>query len=247
MQQQQQQLVRDPYKADEGQFAQFARGLAAVLNQWTALHLVAQYCDKQALLNVHNDLLNWFQRNGEVYADELEDYFEDFFNSARSVLIEDGSIEEVSGVLHEMYCHCCNNDFSRVEQFVQSEVVFRQTNPVAMSVNAGGGGGVDGDEEEITIGYGQYATLEEAAAAAAASGEDGLYPTTTTTALNEEEEGQEGGASPAVAGQEDAVLSASPLQQQQQQQAPAPKPKPQQQRKKKNAYVRSNDGWNTVQ
>lgn len=132
-----QMLMRDPYRATPEQLSAFLRGLRAVINQWTALHLVCLHCDSNALTNLHRDLVEWITEDGEVYADDLEVYFEEFFQSTRSVQIEDDSMKEVSVVLHNMYCRCCQNDFSMVEQFVQSEELYRRQNPVAMSVGAG--------------------------------------------------------------------------------------------------------------
>lgn len=168
-----------PCRATEPQFQQFARGLAAVMNQWTALHLVAQYCDASAFQNLYQDLIDWHVRDGEVYSDELELFFEDFFGTARSVVIEDDSMKEVGDVLHDMYCRCCKDDFTRVEHFVNTEVIFRRENPVAMSVN-GTGDGNDFDEDIGGLTFGE-------AEAAAANGEDGLYHG------NEDGEGEDDG------------------------------------------------------
>ncbi|KAH9593027.1 hypothetical protein LSM04_005205 [Trypanosoma melophagium] len=136
------QLVREPYRATEAQFQQFVRGMEAVLNQWTALHLVSQHCDAFALHSMFKELVSWFQTDGEVYSDDLEIFFEGFFAEARSVIIEDDSMKEVGDVLHEMYCRCCQNDFTQVEQFVASLEIYRRVNPVCLSVNG------DGDEEQ---------------------------------------------------------------------------------------------------
>ncbi|CCW71083.1 unnamed protein product [Phytomonas sp. Hart1] len=130
-------LVQPPYRANEVQFQRFTVGLTAVLNQWTALHLVVQHCNRNALSSLQEDLISWHLENGEVYSDEMEDFFEEFFSTAHEVLIEDDSLKEVSDVLHEMYCRCCQNDFSIVEKFVQFEATYRQLDPVGQCVNAG--------------------------------------------------------------------------------------------------------------
>ncbi|ORC91700.1 uncharacterized protein TM35_000052960 [Trypanosoma theileri] len=143
------QFVREPYRATEVQFQQFVRGMEAVLNQWTALHLVSQHCDAFALQSMFQELVSWFQTDGEVYSDDLELFFENFFAEARSVIIEDDSMKEVGDVLHEMYCRCCQNDFTQVEQFVASLEVYRRVNPVRLSVN--GDTGEEGqDDVEIS-------------------------------------------------------------------------------------------------
>ncbi|RNF08213.1 pre-rRNA-processing protein TSR2 [Trypanosoma conorhini] len=152
------QLVRAPYRATEAQFHAFVRGLDAVLNQWTALHLVAQHCDGLALQSMYQELIAWFQSEGELYSDDLEIFFEDFFTEARSVVIEDDSMKEVGDVLHEMYCRCCQNDFGLVEQYLASWEVYRQVNPVRLSVDAGGH---DDDDENGADGAALGAEAQE--------------------------------------------------------------------------------------
>lgn len=124
-------------RATEEQFQVFTRGVQAVLQQWTALQLVALHCDARAPAVLFEDLCAWHQRDGEVFVDDMEVYFEDFFDNVREVRIEDDSMKEVATVLHTMYCRCCTNDASVVDHYTQSLAVYAQTNPVAMSVNAG--------------------------------------------------------------------------------------------------------------
>lgn len=127
--------VPQSVRANDEQFAQFTRGLAAVLNQWTALQLVVQHCDPNALNYLYQTLVQWFQQSGEVFSDELEDYLEEFFEASRSVAIEDESIKEVSDVLHGLYFRCCQNDFSPVQHYVESEAVYKQVNPLSQCIN----------------------------------------------------------------------------------------------------------------
>ncbi|KAG8345589.1 hypothetical protein ERJ75_000192800 [Trypanosoma vivax] len=139
------QLIRQPYRATAEQFQRFVTGLDAVLNQWTALHLVAQHCDLLAISSMYRELVSWFEVDGEVYADDLEIFFENFFTEVRSVIVEDDSMKEVGEVLHDMYCRCCQNDFSTVERYVSTLDVYRRLNPVKLSVNVGG------DEESAQL------------------------------------------------------------------------------------------------
>lgn len=145
-------LVRPPYRASAEQFSEFVRGVEAVLNQWTALHLVAHHCDPHSLPNLFHSVTAWFEQVGEVYSDELEDFFTEFFESVRSVIIEDDSMKEISDVLHDMYCRCCQNDYSLVSKYQQSLGVYRQMNPVAMSVNGDGEADEDGNVEYLDEG-----------------------------------------------------------------------------------------------
>jgi len=142
-----QTLVRPPCRATEEQFAPFVTGMRAVLNQWTALLLVGAHCDPNALPSLFDHLVQWFLKDGEVYSDELEIFFEDFFNSARSVLVDDDSMKEVADALHDMYCRCCAGDFSQVELYTQSLENFRRLNPVAHSVNGGDAFADDGADD----------------------------------------------------------------------------------------------------
>ncbi|CBZ28210.1 conserved hypothetical protein [Leishmania mexicana MHOM/GT/2001/U1103] len=135
-------------RANDAQFEQFTRGLGAVLQQWTALQLVAQHCDSRAPAVLHEDLCAWHKRDGEVYVDDMEVYFEEFFDNIRSARIEDDSMHEVGTVVHDMYCRCCLNDFSMVEHYLQTLAIYAQTNPVAMSVNGGTAENLEDDAEE---------------------------------------------------------------------------------------------------
>lgn len=140
------------------QFEQFAQGVRAVFGQWTALNLVTLHCDPRAGQNLLNEVLQWFDRSGEVYSDELELFFEDYFAAARSVVLEDDSMKEVSDVLHEMYCRCCRDDYSVVSHFVSLQPLYQQLNPIAQSMNATND---DDAETEGQLGYGDE--MEEVA------------------------------------------------------------------------------------
>lgn len=214
-------------RANEAQFAQFARGLGAVLQQWTALQLVALHCDNRAPGVLYDDLCAWHQKDGEVYVDDMEVYFDDFFDNVRFVRIEDDSMREVSNVLHNMYCRCCLNDFSLVEQYVQSLAAYQQANPVAMSVNGGTAEDLDDGAEGGDDG--------------AKNGSDG----DEEADIGNEEEGR---GAPAVAVQAPRPQpQPQPQQPQQQQQAKQSQQQNPQRKKRKNASVCSKDGWNIVQ
>ncbi|CAJ1029059.1 hypothetical protein Q4I30_005058 [Leishmania utingensis] len=204
-------------RANDAQFEQFTRGLGAVLQQWTALQLVAQHCDSRAPDVLYEDLCAWHQRDGEVYLDDMEVYFEEFFDNIRFVRIEDDSMQEVGAVLHDMYCRCCLNDFSLVEHYLQTLPIYAQTNPVAMSVNGGTTDDPDNDAEGD----------DEAGSEAGCEEDMGNG--------DEESELMQGPGSQAL----QRPLQAPPRQQQPQQLL--------QRRKRKNASVRSKNGWNIVQ
>ncbi|KAG5501464.1 hypothetical protein JKF63_03293 [Porcisia hertigi] len=204
-------------RANDTQFEQFTRGLGAVLQQWTALQLVSQHCDSRASAVLYNDLCAWHQRDGEVYADDMEVYFEDFFDNIHFVRIEDDSMQEVATVLHDMYCRCCLNDFSTVEHYMQTLTIYAQTNPVAMSVNGGTAEDLDDSEEGGGVGGGDNHEGD----------------------MDNEDADSDSMPAPHQ-------LPQAPCHQQQQQQQQQQQPKPQR-KKRKNASVRSQNGWNIVQ
>jgi pre-rRNA-processing protein TSR2 len=108
-------------RATPEQLAVFFNGVDAVLQQWTALNLVTQHhVDPQAALELRSNLREWFTTEGELYSDELEEFFEDFFNGERFASVEDGSLKEVGDVLHAMYLECCRNDDTSVLRYIAS-------------------------------------------------------------------------------------------------------------------------------
>lgn len=206
-------------RANEEQFQVFSRGVGAVLQQWTALQLVAAHCDARAPTVLYEDLCAWHQRDGEVFVDDMEVYFEDFFDNVREVRIEDDSMKEVATVIHNMYCRCCANDWSVAEYYQQTLPVYKQINPVGMSVNGGTAEDLAEDAEASDEGLKGETEEEEEAE--------------VVKAENEEE----------VQFLPMQQLQQAPPPQQKQQQTKAPK----QQKKRKNASVRDKNGWNIVQ
>ena len=212
-----------PLRATEPQFRQFVRGLDAILQQWTALILVCRNRDETALQCIRDEVLEWFFETGEVYSDELEEYFDDFFSSVRHVSVEDGSTKEVSDAIHDVYCTCCRDDFSLVERYVQMLQGYLQYNNADRSVFQGWW---EGSAAGVPV------------QVSAADDEDG------DEEVEAGEELQEGvGASVQRPGMVDGEV---PVELEGEEEAQAP---PQQQRKSKgkNPFVKSKDGWCTVQ
>jgi pre-rRNA-processing protein TSR2 len=139
-----------PVRCNEEQFKGFVAGIEAVLSQWTALLLVTHHRDGEALKIIRDEIVNWFWEDGEVYSDELEQYFDDFFESVRYVMVEDGSSKEVSDVMHSMYVTCAKNDFSMIHHYQQMLVVFQQANPVQQSV-FGGNWAMDEAGQQVNV------------------------------------------------------------------------------------------------
>lgn len=176
-----------PVRCNEEQFKGFVAGIEAVLQQWTALLLVTHHRDGEALKIIRDEIVNWFLEEGEVYSDELEQYFDDFFESVRYVMVEDGSSKEVSDVMHNMYVRCAHDDYSIIHHYQQMLVVYQQANPVQQSVFGGNwamdesgqqvnceGEGEDddnGDEEQVAGEASGQAEDEEAEPAPLAAAE----------------------------------------------------------------------------
>lgn len=109
----------------------FFRGLDAVLQQWTALNLVMQHTDVAAGPQMRQELMAWYSPDcseAPPFADELEDYFFEFFDTRhRWVSIEDGSEGEVARCLTLMYDQCGQSNYASVDQFLQSLPVYKAT------------------------------------------------------------------------------------------------------------------------
>jgi hypothetical protein len=58
----------------------------------------------------------------KVYPDELEDIFYEYFETEFSTLIEDGSIEEVSKMIVDLYYRMSVGDFSLLTQIFNAKV-----------------------------------------------------------------------------------------------------------------------------
>jgi pre-rRNA-processing protein TSR2 len=134
-------------RATPEQLAVFFRGLDAVLMQWTALNLVAAHSDATSTQELRDELREWFEEDGEVFSDELEENFEDFFVSSRFAAIEDGSPKEVADTLHEMYVRCCRNDDSTVLQFCGSLAAYQASTIAQCQFDGVAEGRPSGDAE----------------------------------------------------------------------------------------------------
>jgi hypothetical protein len=172
-QQQQQSNVNQPFqaqriRANDAQFRLFMRGVDAVLSQWTALQLVCNRKSNNPIKNNNNanngtatvfnqgpanqmreDLREWFADDGEIFSDEMEDYFYDFFERERAACIEDGSLKEVADSIHEMYrVICANNDETLVLRYEHSLMAFQEANTLGLCVNFGASQGNENDDDE---------------------------------------------------------------------------------------------------
>ena len=167
-------------KANEQQYKTFLRGVDAVLQQWTALNLVCQRKNEKNNNSNNNnnafgvpqvnmfqdqqqpaydqgpanlmrqDLREMFSEQGEIFSDELEDYFHEFFESERAAWIQDGSLKEVADSLHEMYRRCCADDESVVARFENSLIAYQASGTIEQCVrfNDPENDDIDDDDED---------------------------------------------------------------------------------------------------
>ena len=99
-----------------GWWGHFTEAVVGVFREWTALRLAASNAlgagDAEKLNEIARGVLEGFSKRC-VYKDELEDYFDDYFQNEFAVVVEDGSIEEVSALLQTLYEECRAGDFRR--------------------------------------------------------------------------------------------------------------------------------------
>lgn len=215
-----------PCRCNAEQFREFVKGVEAVLSQWTALLLVARHLDAGALQTIHDEVLNWFWEDGEVFSDELQNYFEDFFEAVRYVMVEDGSVKEVSDVLHDMFVQCSKGDYTSVEYYVRALPLYQQANPVQQSVFAGSWA-TDAEGNQVNFGANEEESDDD---------EDGDDDGAAAAAEGDEFHVAQAPTHQACANEENEVAS-----------TPQVSTKPKQTSNKKNPYKKGNDGWCTVQ
>lgn len=215
-------------RATEEQFAHFTEGVSAVLQQWTALGLVMSHCDAGAGTSLFQEIIQWFMREGEVYSDELELFFEDFFSQARSVIVEDDSLKEVADIIYEMYCLCGVGDYSKVQLYKSMASVYQQQNILAQCR-------VFNDDDV------RFEVQNEGGV------EGGVIRTTGECISSSPGATDRNGVEECVP---DALLDVEAklpiLQEMRKEEEEVAHPQRQQQKKRKNAFQRSSGGWNTV-
>lgn len=219
-------------RVTEEQFRHFAEGVSAVLQQWTALGLVSSHCDCLAGQTLYQDVIKWFSRDGEVYSDELELFFEDFFAEARSVIVEDDSMKEVADIIYDMYCRCGCGDYSTVELYRSLATSYQQNNILTqcctVNMNAESSGDDDRNEEDEMDENGEGLGKGTGACSSGNGRGDGdglLLASGGGAELNKQ----------ACGGVEC-----------EEEEAPHKQRHPQRNKKRKNAFQKSCDGWSTV-
>ena len=99
-----------------GWWGHFTEAVVGVFREWTALRLAAAGTlgagDAEKVNAMAQRVLEGFAQRC-LYKDELEDFFDDFFQTDFAVVVEDGSIEEVAALLQALYEECRAGDFRR--------------------------------------------------------------------------------------------------------------------------------------
>ena len=132
-------LLGQRARATDVQFAVFVSGMDAVLQQWSALELITQNETSKGgqatsvAYDVREYLFEWFSDLGELYSDEVELWFEDFFAKYTFASIEDGSMKEVADVLCAMYREVCRNDDTSVRKYQGTLPMYQAQSAIARS------------------------------------------------------------------------------------------------------------------
>lgn len=104
----------------------FEEGVAIIFSQWTALVLAVenQWGGSESASKADyliEDILEWFYKKKEHYADELEMELADALLEEFHVEVEDGSPSQVAKQLVELYAACLRNDASVLQQLRQRQ------------------------------------------------------------------------------------------------------------------------------
>ncbi len=155
------QFSNQRVRANDAQLRLFFRGLDAVLQQWTALNLICRYDeqnnkDQTNAFLLRDELRSWFGDEGEIYSDELEEYFFDFFEKAHAAFVEDGSLKEVADAVSQMYRRCCHNDDELVLRFEHTLAQYQAQNTLSQCVNFRSAADDESDDDDGCDEEGDY-------------------------------------------------------------------------------------------
>eukprot|EP00756_Hemistasia_phaeocysticola_P057147 Hpha_TRINITY_DN33779_c0_g1::TRINITY_DN33779_c0_g1_i1::g.25044::m.25044/K14800/TSR2; pre-rRNA-processing protein TSR2 len=142
-------------------FARFQQGVHAVFESWTGLQLLQEQLPaaRRVVNDLERDVSEWFERQGEIFPDELESHFESELSNEANADLEDGSCKEVANVLNLLYRECAVGCFTRVEHLVDQA---RQSGQAAAACVA-----APGSEDALT-----WDMLQDDEGPAAAAGGD---------------------------------------------------------------------------
>ncbi|KAJ9468633.1 pre-rRNA-processing protein TSR2 [Diplonema papillatum] len=105
------------------QTERFNSAVDAIFQSWTGLHLARENtCPAEKGRQAYDEMLAavkaWFDRDGEVYADELSLYMTEAIDDAMSATLEDGSVDEVSRLLNKTFRECAVSNYESVDQLL---------------------------------------------------------------------------------------------------------------------------------
>ena len=108
-------------KLEGEQRAHFDIGVEAVFRGWTSLQLCLENVQNRAKAgkavdDMVEDIKDWFVQEGEIFPDEIEAYLNNEISETMDAGIEDGSVEQVSEFIADMFRECVVNNFTKCEQ-----------------------------------------------------------------------------------------------------------------------------------
>eukprot|EP01060_Flectonema_neradi_P015086 TRINITY_DN21772_c0_g2_i1.p1 TRINITY_DN21772_c0_g2~~TRINITY_DN21772_c0_g2_i1.p1 ORF type:complete len:241 (+),score=73.70 TRINITY_DN21772_c0_g2_i1:94-816(+) len=132
---------------NEHQSKAFEEGVNGVFRSWTGLQLAKQHSGmkgERVVQEMMLDIIDWFQKEGEIFEDELEDYMSKEIDGMGCGL-QDGSVEEVSQTLNMMFRECCVGNFSSAQKLSGAS-------DAAVSKSQGDMANNDDDDEDMDEG-----------------------------------------------------------------------------------------------
>ena len=129
---------------NDSQFRAFEEGIQGIFRGWTGMQLAKHHAGgskgDRVIQEMMLDIIDWFQKEGEIFPDEIEEYIAKEIDEGMGVGLEDGSIEEVSQVMNRMFRECCVGNFSTAES---------HANNADSAAAASHGQGNDDDDEQM--------------------------------------------------------------------------------------------------
>ncbi|GAX83506.1 hypothetical protein CEUSTIGMA_g10931.t1 [Chlamydomonas eustigma] len=149
----------------------FEEGIRQIFLRWTALCLAVENSwggasSKEKAEGLKQEVLDWFYKKKEHYADELEELLDDAILHDFNVEAEDGSPRQVAEALVSIYKECFEGDYSAVQRMqanaangaAKSKRQVVDNDGTVMGEDSGGDSSSDDDEldndeemEDVTI------------------------------------------------------------------------------------------------
>eukprot|EP01063_Lacrimia_lanifica_P022604 TRINITY_DN30146_c0_g1_i1.p1 TRINITY_DN30146_c0_g1~~TRINITY_DN30146_c0_g1_i1.p1 ORF type:complete len:243 (+),score=111.00 TRINITY_DN30146_c0_g1_i1:49-777(+) len=113
--------VQKSVKLEGEAWEHFDIGVRAVFAGWSSLSMCVQNADRpgaaqQCVEDMTEDVVDWYQKDGEVFPDEIENYLTGEINDVLHGAIEDGTVRGVADHIYAMYKQCLVGNFALVEE-----------------------------------------------------------------------------------------------------------------------------------